>query len=95
MNVETNSVTFDVTAQMSTGTSPVMVYTASNTTFNLYPVTITPNASAYDVLTFTYQNNAEYQRQFVTSKKDSEVPTALYEETIPAEEIGGETGNNT
>lgn len=95
VNVETNSVTFDLTAQMSTGTSPVMVYTASNTTFNLYPVTITPNASAYDVLTFTYQNNAEYQRQFVTSKKDSEVPTALSEEPeIPADN-GGETGNNT
>lgn len=96
VNVETNSVTFDLTAQMSTGTSPVMVYTASNTTFNLYPVTITPNASAYDVLTFTYQTNAEYQRQFVTSERVGEVPATLSEEPeIPAEEVGGETGNNT
>ena len=45
-----------------------MVYSVGDIIFNMYPVSVTTNGSSYSILNFTYQDNVNYQRQFITAK---------------------------
>ena len=63
-----DGVAYDMATSFTTDGSPVMVYEVGGVFFNLYPVQITANGSRYSILTFTYQDNADYQRQFITAK---------------------------
>ena len=63
------------------------------TKFEIYPVTVT--ADVYRLLTFTYQDNADLKRQFVTMADATQTMSILEEETVtetttPAGETGGE-----
>ena len=63
-----DGVAYDMVTSFTKDGSPVMVYEVGGVSFNLYPVQITANGSRYSILTFTYQDNANYQRQFITAK---------------------------
>ena len=63
-----DGIVYTMTPSVDLSGTPVMLYDVGGVTFNLYPVAITANGSNYDVLTFTYQDNVNYQRQFITAK---------------------------
>ena len=55
---------YDLTTQLSYSGALEVTYSVGNTSFKLYPATV--GTADYKLMTFTYQNTAEYQRQFVT-----------------------------
>ena len=65
-----HSVTNNINANFYDSATPNVLFTVNgmslngSSTFQLYPVTVQNNV--YQLYTFTYQNTAEYQRQFVT-----------------------------
>lgn len=89
-NVKDGTV-YQVTATFNKSGTLIMTYAVGDVMFHMYPVTVTSNASTYDVLTFTYQNNVDYQRQYVKAVPfEGNGITSITESDLP-----GETGEAT
>lgn len=67
------------------GDVPVMEYVTDSHTFQLYPVT--EGTADYTLLTFTYQDNADHQRQFITyTPMENGASVVSLEEEVPVTE---------
>ena len=92
-NVKDGTV-YQVTATFNKSGTLIMTYAVGDVMFHMYPVTVTSNASTYDVLTFTYQNNVDYQRQYVKAVPfEGNGITSITESDLPAD--GGEATQGT
>lgn len=76
-----DQVAYDITSKITLSDNPVMVYAVGDLTFQLYPVN--EGTADYLLYTFTYQNNPEYQRQFITMEDVTKTMAVVEEETVP------------